>query len=250
MTLKAKPLLPYPGAELFKNWEKLISKSREEVQELQKEFDKTYIENQAIFKENIETKKALIEQAAKAMADVGIDVYKYKNLKWSRQKNGYAGWFNTNVVKPLDSRFGIFMPSRPSSTSVQVVHGVTVDISGNLGDLLAVYDKVKAQYNFIKDKESKSNAKYQKRLKYAKENNIVIPEGLSIQQVINLVDEAAREIYYNKNVVDGIASEIDFCDECDVHITGQPRCSCGNRRVSIEVDGDLEMGFYWYPVGC
>lgn len=38
----------------------------------------------------------------------------------------------------------------------------------------------------------------------------------------------------------------DDADECAGWQVGERRCDCGNRRVSIDVDGSEESGFYAY----
>ena len=39
----------------------------------------------------------------------------------------------------------------------------------------------------------------------------------------------------------------DNCENCRGYEVGSHRCECGNRRLSITVDGDFVNGFYAYP---
>lgn len=86
-------------------------------------------------------------------------------------------------------------------------------------------------------------------LAYAENNEIDI-EGLTDSQIRTKIEDIAGnkylEEYYNK----GETLKIDACDECDTYSYGDYRCSCGNVRISMTVEGSLAEGYYSYPEGC
>lgn len=41
---------------------------------------------------------------------------------------------------------------------------------------------------------------------------------------------------------------ITCCDYCTDYTVGDRRCSCGNRRVCIEIEGNVIDGFFHYAV--
>lgn len=65
---------------------------------------------------------------------------------------------------------------------------------------------------------------------------------------LDAVAEAAKTAFILKEYPDG--TEIDAggqCDYCDSWTVGDRRCSCGNRRMYLEVEGNVLDGFTAYP---
>jgi hypothetical protein len=56
----------------------------------------------------------------------------------------------------------------------------------------------------------------------------------AIIDATNIVSEDARKEMEGKTI------EIKCCDECSKWTVGEHRCSCGNRRMYLEFDGDFE----------
>lgn len=243
--MKAKKLLEYPKKDLLVNWEKLSSLPRIEVEELQKEWYAIYQENKQITEENLVQKEIHLQAIVKSFKDAGVEIYKYKKLKWKTEKNGYVGWFNTNVIKELDKQYGIFTPSMPKFVTVaKTINAIRVDL-GFASTLLEGYDAIVAQLKPVK----KENKLLDASIAYAEKNNVDI-SGLTDVQIIDKIDELAKEKYLEENCPTGTQVHLSGeCGECDTYIVGERRCECGNRRISIEVDGSILEGFYFYPEG-
>ena len=93
----------------------------------------------------------------------------------------------------------------------------------------------------------KSNKLYTKACVLASKYDIDATSFDNEQELINLVTDKAKEAYLEENYPEGTEldfSGCDYCDECEV---GDRRCSCGNRRVYLAVEGNLLDGFYAYP---
>lgn len=68
----------------------------------------------------------------------------------------------------------------------------------------------------------------------------------SLDQILAEVDEAARQKWSEDHLSLGV--EVPFSDgicDCGQYMVGDNRCSCGSRRISISVVGDLLTGFYY-----
>ena len=105
-----------------------------------------------------------------------------------------------------------------------------------------------------KDKEQKEkmelrlNKLYQESVKFLANKEIEM-DGLSVKQIISKADGLARDAWIASNFPDGETVDVDdnIC-ECETWTVGDRRCSCGNRRLELSVEGDLSSGFYGYPV--
>jgi len=73
-------------------------------------------------------------------------------------------------------------------------------------------------------------------------------KDLTTDQIIRTVNDYAKEKYLEENVPNGTEVYLKHgCDECSTYIMGEHRCSCGNRRISIVVEGNIIEGFDYYP---
>lgn len=71
---------------------------------------------------------------------------------------------------------------------------------------------------------------------------------MSSEQIIDKVNEYAKDKYLKENVPDGTEIYLkNICNECDTYIMDERRCSCGNRRIDIIVEGNIVDGFCHYP---
>ena len=57
---------------------------------------------------------------------------------------------------------------------------------------------------------------------------------------------AARDAWIASNFPDGTEVEHDQCNGCDTWTVGERRCFCGNRRMYLEIGGNVVDGFYGY----
>ena len=248
--MQAKNLIEYKNQNLLSDWEKLSKMSREEVVSIQKEWNEIYKQNKELASDNLQIKEEIIAGIVEKMKESGIEVYKYKKTKYKLEKNGYVAWFNKNVIDALDHKYKTFVPSVPKFNFVKKpVFGISVTLPSNILYLLEGYDEIIKQLSSVKKNEEKSPTLLA-ALIYAKENGVNI-EGLSDAKTIETVNEFAGKKYLETECPDGTEVSLDGeCDYCDEYTVGESRCSCGNRRIYIELDGNFMTGFFWYPMGC
>jgi hypothetical protein len=115
--------------------------------------------------------------------------------------------------------------------------------NGNL-ERLKRFRKICEELQKIEDKLNKLLIK---SVEYAKDNNINIKE-LSNEKLIKEVKDFAIKKYIEIDYLDGTEVDIDdnYC-ECAKWTVGDRRCSCGNVRLYLEVEGDILNGFTAYP---
>ena len=78
----------------------------------------------------------------------------------------------------------------------------------------------------------------------------VDPAGFeSVASFLIAVQEAAQDAWVQENYPNGTEVDIDCCYHCDTWEVGDNRCSCGNRRVYLDIQGNVVTGFYAYPQG-
>ncbi|WP_442637882.1 hypothetical protein [Rossellomorea marisflavi] len=238
----------YPNTDVIKNWEKLLSMSLEEVEALQKEWEVIEKENQQIGKDNLEERTKRTDEMVKVMLKQNIEVRKFKR---NFTPNGYVPWFKKNIVDVIQANYPANSTSLPSVyMDKQVVHGV--ELSNNLSpiNIVECYKRLSHRFEEEKRKSEKKNKLLVASIKYATEHQIDI-EGLSSQEIVQTVDEEAKEAFLKEELPNGTEVELkNECDECETYIMGEYRCDCGNSRISITVEGDILEGFYYYPERC
>ena len=65
------------------------------------------------------------------------------------------------------------------------------------------------------------------------------------EELIRYISDKEETGYINS--MNGMELNFDQCGECDSWIVGEHRCSCGNRRVDLEISGNIVDGFSSYP---
>lgn len=68
------------------------------------------------------------------------------------------------------------------------------------------------------------------------------------EELIDLIEEKERENFRNKNYPDGTEIDQSCCQECSSWTVGEHRCSCGNRRMYLEIEGNFVDGYYGNPM--
>jgi hypothetical protein len=239
---------PFPQSELIRDWGKLIKLSREEIVKLHESWKEIDKENKEINKKLLEEKSSKIKEVVEFLKTAGIDVNKYKSGKLFREKNGYQSWFDKNVVDIISAKYPYYRNTIPTAhPSSMEVDGVTLSNNQSPTNIVELYDKIINQYKYKIKEVNKTDKLLIKSIEYASKNNLDI-EDMSPKDIIYTVAEAAKENYLADNVP--VGSEVYLkheCYECNTYIMGEHRCSCGNRRISIVVEGSLIDGFYHYP---
>lgn len=112
---------------------------------------------------------------------------------------------------------------------------------------LMVYKKERIVYNDNINKEGVTEMTAENKEtyeQYAKKHKIEVAG--TFKDLVEACEEHAQKVYMAENCVDGETETIDCCGECDSYIIGQHRCECGNVRIGLEIEGDLNSGYYHY----
>jgi hypothetical protein len=238
----------FPKRELLKDWEKLLKCTRKEVEELLNEWKEIDKENLEKYKELNKEKSEKLLEMQEFMVSKGIEIFKYKKKGFFTEKNGFLPWYKKNVVDEITKKYPYYSSGVPYiHMESKEVNGVDLYNNQSPTDILQLFDRITHQYKIGISKLNKSNKLLIKSIEYASKFEIDIDE-LNTKEIIEVVGEEAKRRYLEEELPEG--SEVHLkhaCYECNSYIVGERRCSCGNRRIDIQVEGDLLEGFYHYP---
>lgn len=71
---------------------------------------------------------------------------------------------------------------------------------------------------------------------YFERNNIPVPEGVGPDELISRAETMRREEWIKDNYPPGTVIQ-SACDNCEEYTVGEHRCSCGDTRNELSVDG-------------
>jgi hypothetical protein len=112
------------------------------------------------------------------------------------------------------------------------------------------FERFKRFIDYVKreqEQEAKGDKLLVASIAYAQENDIDIVCAPS-NKVIGVVDEYAKTKFIAKKYPNGTFLDVnDNLCECTSWVVGDRRCQCGNRRIYLEIEGDLLSGYYAYP---
>jgi hypothetical protein len=80
-------------------------------------------------------------------------------------------------------------------------------------------------------------------LEIAKKHNLTYKDN---DDLINQAEEIYREKWCNENYPDGTHIDQSCCENCSSWKIGERRCSCGNRRMYLDIQGNMIDGYYAY----
>ena len=113
--------------------------------------------------------------------------------------------------------------------------------------LMEVVKSARAKREQLQKKALETNKLYILSVKYLLKSGVDV-ENLTSDEIIVKANDLARDAWITSNFPDGETVDVDdnYC-ECETWTVGDRRCSCGNRRLELSVEGDLSSGFYGYP---
>lgn len=175
----------------------------------------------------------------------------FKELKLPHEKKsvrnkflGYTKEFSTMLAQ-LTKKYNTVPPTKLR------IH--TITYNGNPlacnGDSLKLLKEAKLKMELSAHQEEKKTNRFKTALKIAFDNQINIVDCPTEASVIATVDEFMKEKFIEENYSNGTEVYLKHtCDECSTWYVGERRCSCGNVRVELEVEGNFIDGYYAYPV--
>lgn len=237
----------YEQRGLLKDWEELVQMNREEVVRLEEEWEKVEKHNEEVYRNNIDLREQKTEEIAQNLKSAGVEVYRYSKRDPNKVL-GYLAWFKNNVAEAVNNQYSLRKLELPRAYhETREVFGVKVLNSVSPIGIVRLYDIVTQRFEQGKKEIEEGSKLLQASIEYAKTNNIDI-EDLTTKQINREVDEYAKKRYLDENVPEGTQVELDHeCEYCSTYTVGERRCDCGNRRICVEVGGDLLEGYYYYP---
>lgn len=177
--------------------------------------------------EAIETNRKARENIFKFLASYGVRTEKYKDIGTGRNKKSikvtcdWAGEINDQI--PINDGYDTFVS----------------DINDKLKKLK---EEAKKYLLEIAKTEQEQERKIQESkelvesISYLKEQGIAI-DGLTPEDILNAAENDRRRKWISENYPDGTTMDHSYCDNCSDWTIGERRCSCGNRRMSLTVEG-------------
>lgn len=237
----------YPKSNIIRNWELLLAMTEEEVQALEEEWGEIKEYNEKVQQEIYEQRKAEQEEIEAFLKSKGIETKRYSKSSTFKVLR-YQKWFEKNILDVIREKYPTNIPNYPyAGISNQKVKGIEIYNNCSPTTLTELHNRVNYQYNQKKQEADKQNKLLIASIQYATEHNVNI-EGYESEAIIRTVDDYAKERYREKNIPDGTKIELkNECYDCSTYIVGEHRCSCGNRRIGMTVEGNIIDGFYHYP---
>lgn len=208
----------------------MLKLSSNDLEELQNEINEIERHNRDIYIEN----KNIIQKNIKTLEDIfkSIGMLTYKT-----SKNGkYIGEYKEfkAAIKSMKETVGGSAPSKPSF-HVMWVDGKKYQSYCSSITIPKFVEQVKERLKEEQEIEEKKRKVFAKSCSLAEKHNISIEDF----DLVKKVREAEEKEWLNKNYPKGKEIIISCCDCCDSYFMGEKRCSCGNRRIDVYVEGDV-----------
>lgn len=175
----------------------------------------------------IETNKKARENIFKFLASYGVRTEKYKDIGTGRNKKSvkvtrdWVGEINNQI--PIEDGYNTFVSN---------VNDKLKQLKEEAKKYLLEISKVEQE----KERKIQESKGLVESISYLNEKNIPI-DGFTPEQIINLAEENRREKYIADNYPNGTIMDHSYCDNCSDWTIGERRCSCGNRRMNLVVEG-------------
>jgi hypothetical protein len=241
MLTEELPVIYLPYQRLSATWEEIQKVGYDKAVEIVKSWDEVELKNNEIYKHNNALYILAVKRTEEFFKECGV---KYnKTNAYGKVTGKYKE--ATVFLEALAIKYRINRPFKPSMSSITYKNERISTVSGN-----ALLTLESAKYNVERSirKEQETSVQFKESLKTATENNINISECGNPEEVYRTVNEFMKDKFIVENYPDGTEMYLKHgCDNCSEWTVGEHRCSCGNRRVYLSVDGDFILGFYAYP---
>lgn len=236
----------YSTILIIEEAEKLSEENIIKIKEDIKEFSESIWETRKSYREEY---KECIKKLEEICSDCDVS---YKNHKGTHDR-----WFKSLLVrfKPTGSYPGNFgdiscsyVEYKGELISLKDIEYYCHGSSQSIRKIIeTLHELIKLTIETIEKKEKKKN---HNNLLLRKAIEIAINRGMDYSNIDDkeLIKKITDiEIEKHTKLQDGNTITFKQCDECDEWTVGERRCSCGNRRVYLGVEGNIVDGFYSYP---
>lgn len=243
----------YIKYETFKNcyhgtldWKDIVEIGFDKVEEIVKSWEETYKQNEEIRKYNSNLFTEALKVVENFFKECDIDKYRYSSANPFKKLGTSKEW--QMVYDKIQKKFKIScMHSKPAFNKITYNKKDITRFYQSYEGISCLNEAKRYFENLYKQDEAKAN-RFKTILKVAKENNIDLSDCSSEDGMYNVVNEFMKDKFIKENYPHGKEMYLKHgCDYCSTWVVGIHRCSCGNRRMSLIVDGDFIDGFYAYP---
>lgn len=218
--------------------EEMLNVSDEEVAQIEDNWKLTAKENDTIWKQNRQVRLNLIQETEDLFALIGLPTY--KKSPRSGKVIGEHKEFKA-ILKAIDIKCGRFPRQMPFPHEIRVC-GENYRSHKSPVTLTELVAMGKDHRRLKLEREQRSKADFAKAAALASTYGI----SLDDPDLYNKVVAADREAFREKNYPEGTDVDHSCCDTCSSWTVGDHRCSCGNRRMSLTIEGNIGN---WYAYG-
>jgi len=175
----------------------------------------------------IENNKKCRENVFNFLNSFGIKATKYVEVKGGR--NPKKDWIPCSYIEEINQQIPI-----------------SDNYDNYVSTVKASFDSIKKEADNLLKKIAIQKQEDEKKLRESKEaaeailycqNNNINTETLSLAGIIDAAETHEQEKWVAENYPDGKTISHSCCDNCSKWTIGEHRCSCGNRRMNLAVEG-------------
>lgn len=222
--------------------EEVLKLTKEELQQIEANWKQTEEENRKIYKENYDNCQAVIKETMQYLRKLGYKTNKDGSLL--KQGGYYKG--AQDIADAVRAKFKLNTPSKPTFSKIKV-KGKVYSANSSPISLVDLVEHVRGQLKREEEARKQSDKKVKEAIRLAAELQLDVDE-LTVDQIVYEVNEVMKEKFIEDNYPEGTSVYLKHaCSECSEWVVGERRCTCGNRRIDLVVEGDFLSGFDAYP---
>lgn len=168
---------------------------------------------------------------------------------------GVRGGVNAPFKNIINAVSGVLRRNEPCNPVSGVVLVVGIDIEGkpvsvnsNGKGFAARIEDLKIAGKRMEEERTVNDLMLKACVAYGKKVELYLSDYSSVDAFKEDCNNRFRKAFLKQNYPVGTAVSLkNECDECSTYIVGDRRCSCGNVRLEMVVEGDLLNKPYAYP---
>lgn len=224
----------YNNVKLYKD---ALDFTNEQLIEIQNKYNKIYLKNCEVTDHNSNLFNTFFKSFIDLLNDYTVEVYN------SKTKKNYTATINT-IKYQIERNFNIKSINRISFKELEY-NGKVYSTHQYYNDLALFIKEIKPDIERDNKNLEKQKQFLKKGIEICIKNNIDVML-LNNTEIICKADEIERNKFEKENCSEGTEMEINCCDYCSYFYIGSHRCSCGNRRIELIVEGNFLDGYYAY----
>lgn len=214
--------------------------SLEDVQAIEGNIKTTKEHNAQIRKENREAFSLVIRDLKKIIAAIGMSF----DVQTKTRGTKVAPEFS-KTYEAISARYMTPEPYNTSAHECKLPDGSVYRSYVSPVTLTQLWKQAHDRYRATEERKKVDAEYFKKAMEWCVQHNYIAQADNDIAFIKEVTEEAKR-CWLEENYPPGTQVGISFCDDCTTYEMGEHRCSCGNVRVYVEVEGMLG-NFYAVP---